>query len=213
MADTIRARPGLVVDGPTAIEVGGVPGVHLVVGAADPDIEAQRFMPVFEITLGAISITSGRRLELRLVDTALELLAVLLGGSVRGWEFGLVCSGSDSGLDPLRMSALVHDSQYSVSNEVRPERAWRGGESVEVGAPRRTLSPFAIPCGIQTSSRGRLRGLDSDRQPRRIFGRIGVSSTPPRARSTRNARVSGSTATTSASSRPAKSSPTLSSAA
>ena len=51
------------------------------------------------------------------------------------------------------------------------------------------------------------------RQLRRILGLIGVSSTPPRVRSTRNARVSGSTATASASSRPAKSRPTLSSTA
>jgi hypothetical protein len=85
-ADTIRARPGLVVDGPTRIEVGGVPGFRLVVDAADPDLEAQVFVPVLEIALGPISIASGRRLELRLVDTEPGLLAVLLGGSVRTWE-------------------------------------------------------------------------------------------------------------------------------
>jgi hypothetical protein len=85
-AATIRARPGLVVEETTSIEVGGLRGVRLVVDAADTDIEAQVFVPVLEIALGAISIASGRRLELRLVDTADGLLAVLLGGSVRTWE-------------------------------------------------------------------------------------------------------------------------------
>jgi hypothetical protein len=85
-ANTIRARTGLVVDGPTPIEVGGLHGIRLVVDAADPDIEAQVFVPVFEIDLGPISIASGRRLELRLVDTSAGLLAMLMGGSVRNWQ-------------------------------------------------------------------------------------------------------------------------------
>jgi len=83
----VQDVPGFfVVDGPTVIEVGGVRGVGLVVDAADPDIEAQVFVPVLEIALGPISIASGRRFELRLVDTADGLLAVVLGGSVRTWE-------------------------------------------------------------------------------------------------------------------------------
>jgi hypothetical protein len=85
-ADTIRARTGLVIDGPTAIEVGAVPGIRLVVDAAEPDIEARVFVPVFEIALGPISIASGRRLEMRLVQSEAGLLAVLLGGSVRRWD-------------------------------------------------------------------------------------------------------------------------------
>jgi len=60
--------------------------VRVLVDAADPDVEAQVFVPVLEIALGPISIASGRRLELRLVDTAGGLLAVLLGASVRTWE-------------------------------------------------------------------------------------------------------------------------------
>jgi hypothetical protein len=84
--ETIRARPGLVVDGSTQIEVGGVEGVRFVVDAADPDIDAQVFVPVLEIAVGPISIASGRRLEIRLVDTEAGLLAVLLGGSVRRWD-------------------------------------------------------------------------------------------------------------------------------
>jgi hypothetical protein len=85
-AETIGARTGLVVDGPTAIEVGGLEALRLVIDAANPDIEAQVFVPVFEIALGPISIASGRRLEIRLVDTEAGLLAILLGGSVRRWD-------------------------------------------------------------------------------------------------------------------------------
>jgi hypothetical protein len=99
-ADTIRARTGLVVDGPTAIEVGGYPGIRLVVDAADPDIEAQLFVPVLEIAVGPVSIASGRRLELRLVDTPAGLLAVLLGGSVRTWD--LARSAAQPILDSIR---------------------------------------------------------------------------------------------------------------
>jgi len=51
-----------------------------------PFTMSQACLPVFEIALGPISIASGRRFELRLVDTADGLLAVVLGGSVRTWE-------------------------------------------------------------------------------------------------------------------------------
>jgi hypothetical protein len=99
-ADTIRARTGLVVDGPTAIEVGGLRAVRLVVDAADPDIEAQVFVPVLEIALGPVSIASGRRLELRLVETSAGLLAVLVGASVRTWD--LARSAAEPILDSIR---------------------------------------------------------------------------------------------------------------
>jgi hypothetical protein len=98
--DTIRARSGLVIDGPTAIEVGDLEGVRLVVDAADPDIDAQVFVPVFEIALGPISIASGRRLELRLVDTSAGLLSILIGGSVRTWD--LARSAAEPILDSIR---------------------------------------------------------------------------------------------------------------
>lgn len=91
-AETIGARGGLAIDGPAAIEVGGLSGVRFVVDAAHSDIDAQVFVPVFEIAMGPISIASGRRLELRLVDTAAGLLAVLLGGSVRSWEAARVAA-------------------------------------------------------------------------------------------------------------------------
>ncbi len=84
--DTIRSREALVVGESIEVYVGGLPGVRFVVEAADPDIEAQRFVPVLEIALGPISIASGRRLEVRLIDTDSGLLAVLLGGSVRYWD-------------------------------------------------------------------------------------------------------------------------------
>lgn len=83
---TIRARTGLIAGEPTAIEVDGLAAIRIVVDSADPDLAAGRFVPVLEIALGPISIASGRRLELRLVDTEAGLLAVLLGGSVARWD-------------------------------------------------------------------------------------------------------------------------------
>ena len=99
-AATIRARTGLIVAEPTTIEVGGVAGTRIVVDAADPDLDAGLFVPVLEIALGPISIASGRRLELRLVDTPAGLLAVMLGGSVGRWESAI--SAAAPILDSIR---------------------------------------------------------------------------------------------------------------
>jgi hypothetical protein len=84
-AETIAARPGLVVSEAEPIRIGGLSGTRFVVDAKDPDLEAQRFVPVLSIPLGPISIGSGRRLELRLVDLPTGLFAALVGGSVRNW--------------------------------------------------------------------------------------------------------------------------------
>jgi hypothetical protein len=84
-AETIEARSGLVLSELRGITLGGLPGTRFVVDAADPDLDAQRFVPVLSIPLGPISIASGRRLELRLIDLPSGLFGALVGGSVRDW--------------------------------------------------------------------------------------------------------------------------------
>lgn len=86
MLASIRARGNLVI-GPAASRlIDGERSVGVVVDAADPDITVGRFVPVLEVTAGPISIASGRRLEVILLDRPGELLAILVGGSIRGWE-------------------------------------------------------------------------------------------------------------------------------
>ena len=82
----IEAREGVRVVSSSPVEVAGIAGRSLVVDAADPDIAANRFVPVFEVALGPISIASGRSLRVDLLDTPEGLLGVLVGGSVRRWE-------------------------------------------------------------------------------------------------------------------------------
>jgi 2-amino-4-hydroxy-6-hydroxymethyldihydropteridine diphosphokinase len=86
LAAAIAARNGLRTAAPTPIVINDLVALSLVVDAADPDLAANRFVPVIEIALGPISIASGRRIRVDLVDTAGGILAVLVGGSVRGWD-------------------------------------------------------------------------------------------------------------------------------
>ena len=89
LVSRIEAANGFRVDGATPIDLGGLAGPSIVVDAADPDIAANRFVPVFDIGLGPISIASGRRLRLDLVETPAGVLAILVGGSVRAWAAAL----------------------------------------------------------------------------------------------------------------------------
>jgi hypothetical protein len=81
----LRTRDGLQVGDATAIRIGGAPATRVVVDNADPDLHAQRFTEALSLEAGPLSIASGRRLQIDLVDTPDGLLAVLVGGSVRQW--------------------------------------------------------------------------------------------------------------------------------
>jgi len=92
IAARIQGRAGVRSSGPTAIEIDGMAAHSLVVDAVDADLAANRFVPVLEIGLGPISIASGRRLRIDLVDTPAGPLAVLVGGSVRTWEAAITAA-------------------------------------------------------------------------------------------------------------------------
>lgn len=81
----IRGRRELFSGSKTPIEVDGAPGIQIVVDPADPALAADRFVPVFDIGMGPISIAAGRRLELNVVERPDGLVAVLVGGPARGW--------------------------------------------------------------------------------------------------------------------------------
>jgi hypothetical protein len=82
----LRRRMDLAVGPATKVMIGGETALAILVDAQDPDITLNRFVPVFVVDAGPISIASGRRLELFLLDRPDGLLAVLVGGSVRRWE-------------------------------------------------------------------------------------------------------------------------------
>lgn len=82
----LRGRTDLVAGPPDRVVVGGEPAVAIVVDAADPDLARNAFVPVLSVDAGPISIASGRRLEVILLDRPEGILAVLVGGSVRGWQ-------------------------------------------------------------------------------------------------------------------------------
>jgi len=86
VAAIARRRRELFTGPKTSVEIDGAHGISIVVDAADPDLADGRFVPVFDIGLGPVSIAAGRRLALTLLDTPSGLLAVLIGGSARRWE-------------------------------------------------------------------------------------------------------------------------------
>lgn len=76
-----------VIEGPDATTVGGTESIRLVVDTADPvDTQPPIFRQVLTVEAGPLSIASNRRLEVHLLDTDEGVLAVLVGGSIRGWE-------------------------------------------------------------------------------------------------------------------------------
>jgi thiol-disulfide isomerase/thioredoxin len=88
----LRARPGLVASDTAPVTIGGVRGLRVVVDAADPDIDAERFVEVLRVPPGPISIASGRRLQVTFLDTTDGVLAVLVGGSARRWDEAVAAS-------------------------------------------------------------------------------------------------------------------------
>lgn len=85
-AQMIEARDNLLVSDRETVSVGGLSGIRLVVDTSDPsDSSPPIFRPVLDATPGALSIASGRRLEVNLVDVERGVLAVLVGGSISKW--------------------------------------------------------------------------------------------------------------------------------
>ena len=76
-----------VVSGPEPVTVGGMEGTRITVETTDPvDSQPPIFRQVLTVGAGPLSIASGRRLQVDLVDTPDGLLAVLVGGSIRRWD-------------------------------------------------------------------------------------------------------------------------------
>jgi hypothetical protein len=83
----IAADTRLLATDPVNVRIGGQNGVQVVVDTTDPaDSSPPIFRPVLTVAPGPLSIASGRRLQITLVDVDNGILAVLVGGSIRKWD-------------------------------------------------------------------------------------------------------------------------------
>ena len=86
----IQANPQLRVGEPESVEIGGLEGTRVVVETTDPpETNPAVFRPVLVVAAGPLSIASARRLQVNLFDTPDGVLAVLVGGSMAGWDRAL----------------------------------------------------------------------------------------------------------------------------
>ena len=82
--ESIKANPGLVVLGDSPSQLGGLDGFTVEVENAGTTTTS-----VMQVALGTLGFDPNRRLWISLFDTADGLVAVLVGGSVTGWELAL----------------------------------------------------------------------------------------------------------------------------
>lgn len=89
--DEIAALPNLRLSDPIDGElVDGKVGIRFEVETTDPaDTDPPTFRPVLTVPAGPISIASGRRLQVTLVDIEGGVLAILVGGSIADWDHAL----------------------------------------------------------------------------------------------------------------------------
>jgi hypothetical protein len=80
----IHQNPALVVVDESASKMSGLEGLNVIV-----ENQGAAAAPVMEVSAGTLSIDPGRKLWISLFDTADGLLAVMVGGSVAGWERAL----------------------------------------------------------------------------------------------------------------------------
>jgi hypothetical protein len=90
----LQANSDLTVTQPDATEVGGLDAIRVAVETTDPaDTQPPIMRPVLSVAAGPISIASGRRLAVTLIETPEGLLAILVGGSVANWGATLSAAG------------------------------------------------------------------------------------------------------------------------
>jgi hypothetical protein len=89
----IAERDNLSVSEAVPIAVDGVTGLQVIVETTDPaDTDPPMFRPVVTIPPGPLSIASGRRLEVTLLDMDGSVLVILVGGSIAEWDRALELS-------------------------------------------------------------------------------------------------------------------------
>ena len=95
-AAAIGANPGLVVFAESESRLGGLTGFNLEV-----ENQGTSHAPIIEVPAGMLGIDPERRLWISLLDTD-DGLAVMVGGSVAGWDHALVVA------EPVLESIVIH---------------------------------------------------------------------------------------------------------
>jgi len=95
LAQAIAKRDNLSVSEPETVSIDGFEGLRLTIETTDPiDTNLPIFRPVLDIDAGPLSIASGRRLQVTLLDVpelgtigpSNTVLAILVGGSIAEWD-------------------------------------------------------------------------------------------------------------------------------
>ncbi len=87
LIDQATSQPNTKVIDQGEITIDGRPGVYATVETTDPaDTHPPVFRPVLSTAAGPLSIASGRRLQINLVEVSSGFLAVLIGGSMAKWD-------------------------------------------------------------------------------------------------------------------------------
>jgi hypothetical protein len=86
-ATRIATRPNVSLVERDDVTIGGLSGIRLIIDTTDPaDSDPVIFRPVLTTPAGAVSIGSGRRLEVNLFTVKEGVLAILVGGSIAQWD-------------------------------------------------------------------------------------------------------------------------------
>lgn len=107
-ARTIHDNPGLVVVAESASRLGGLEGFTVEV-----DNQRDSTSPVLEVPAGMLAIDPDRRLWISLFDTGDGVLAVIVEGSVSGWERALAVA------EPVLESIVIGEPLGAVRPRTR----------------------------------------------------------------------------------------------
>ena len=83
-AELLRSNPGLSVVEESASRVGGLDGLNVTI-----EHKGGQPSPLFDVSDGTLSIDPGERRWISLFDTPDGVLAIMVAGSVAGWERAL----------------------------------------------------------------------------------------------------------------------------
>ncbi|MEP7360611.1 MAG: hypothetical protein ABI744_03435 [Chloroflexota bacterium] len=103
IANEIRARSDVAFDMPKGFDLNcPLHALRLTVTPTDTSVESPQFWPVVEVAAGTLSVASGRRLQLNILDLDAGTVIVMIGGSIAHWDATLAAAGPV--LDSLHIS-------------------------------------------------------------------------------------------------------------
>jgi hypothetical protein len=90
VVDKVLSQPNIRVLSTEESRISGLVGVVMEIETTDPpDSQPPIFRPILDLAPGPLSIASGRRLWVSLLPVESGVLAVMVGGSIAGWDSAL----------------------------------------------------------------------------------------------------------------------------